>query len=261
MLNRRRPRLYLLKRKADAKLFIEKDIAMVEAHTGLKVLYYRTDNGGEFKNSQLTITFTSRGIQQEFTAPYQPDQNGALERTHRTIWGLTRAILHDSKLPAELWGEILMAVVFIWERSPHTALKGLTPFEVWHGHKPNISYFRHLGCRAHKLVPKAKFPKKLDGSGTPRLAKFNGPKEVIFDENVRLNPSSGWKLPHTSAMSRAIPAPEMVLPTSQLNRFQQTLATRPTSIEDHTAHIEAGNRATTQRELLDPIDGTTSSSQ
>jgi hypothetical protein len=37
------PTLYLLKRKADAKLFIEKDIAMAEAHTGLKVLCYCTE--------------------------------------------------------------------------------------------------------------------------------------------------------------------------------------------------------------------------
>jgi len=36
--------------------------------------------------------------------------------------------------------------VFILNRMPTKALKGKTPFEAWHGRKPNVSFLRTFGC-------------------------------------------------------------------------------------------------------------------
>ena len=268
----RRPRLYLLKRKSDATHWIKLDTAQVEAHTGLKVLYYRTDNGGEFRNKQLIIHFQKLGTQPEPTAPYSHEQVGVVERAHRTLWGLVRAVLHDSQLPLELWGEILRAVVYIWERSPQSALNGLSSYEVWHGHKPAIHYFRRLGCQVHKLIPKEKHPKKIDSRTkpcvlvgyeaeniyrlwNPSTGEIERAKEVLFDEDVRLKRSADHKLPSCSAMSAAIPAPEEVLPAKQLARLPQVPALEHTTTQDLTARIEGANRDQLQRDLdLSPAE-------
>ena len=35
---------------------------------------------------------------------------------------------------------------YLRNRAPTRALKGLTPYEAWHGHKPNVSHLREFGC-------------------------------------------------------------------------------------------------------------------
>ena len=34
----------------------------------------------------------------------------------------------------------------VWNRAPTWVLKGLTPYEAWHGHKPDVSHLREFGC-------------------------------------------------------------------------------------------------------------------
>ena len=74
---------------------------------------------------------------------------------------------------------------------------------------------------------------------------------MLFDESVRLRPSADWKLPVISAMTRAQPCPEMVLPSSQLAHWPQIDAMQSTHSENLKAHIEAGNKEVLQRELPD----------
>ena len=52
-------------------------------------------------------------------------------------------------MPAKFWGEAVTTVVFILNRAPTKALKGKTPFETWHGRKPNVSFLRTFGCVDH----------------------------------------------------------------------------------------------------------------
>jgi hypothetical protein len=45
--------------------------------------------------------------------------------------------------------------VFILNRAPTKALKGKTPFEAWHGRKPNVSFLRTFRCVGHVKNTKA----------------------------------------------------------------------------------------------------------
>ena len=45
----------------------------------------RSDNGTEFKNVRMEEYCDERGILQEFSAPYTPQQNGVAERKNRTL--------------------------------------------------------------------------------------------------------------------------------------------------------------------------------
>jgi hypothetical protein len=58
------------------------------------------------------------------------------------------------------WGEAVMTVVHLLNRSPTKALDGKTPYEAWHGRKPAVSHLRVFGCLA--LVKKLNHIDKID---------------------------------------------------------------------------------------------------
>jgi hypothetical protein len=67
------------------------------------------------------------------------------------------------KVPLELWGEAIMCATHVLNRTI-TSNKDVTPFELWRGCKPDVSYFRIFGSPAlthvldelrRKLDPKA----------------------------------------------------------------------------------------------------------
>lgn len=45
---------------------------------------------------------------------------------------------------------------YIQKRSPHRALDGITPFEVWCGKKPSVKHFKVFGCLAWARIPPQK---------------------------------------------------------------------------------------------------------
>ena len=61
-------------------------------------------------------------------------------------------MLHESCLPAMLWSEALASLVHVWNRCPTDTVDGVTPFELWHGHKLDVSYLRIWGCPAYVHV-------------------------------------------------------------------------------------------------------------
>lgn len=56
-------------------------------------------------------------------------------------------MLHDSSLPSFLWGEAVRHATYLKNRSPTRALDGKTPYEVFHGKKPDISNLHPWGCK------------------------------------------------------------------------------------------------------------------
>ena len=53
--------------------------ALVEKQYGHQIIKLRSDNGGEYVNNKLTTFCTKKGIQQQHTIPYTPQQNGVAE--------------------------------------------------------------------------------------------------------------------------------------------------------------------------------------
>lgn len=64
--------------------------------------------------------------------------------------------MHDSGQPKKLWCEAVQAAVFVINRSPTVALNKKTPYEMWYGHKPNMSKLHIWGSKAYSFIPKAK---------------------------------------------------------------------------------------------------------
>jgi transposase InsO family protein len=62
-----------------------------------KVKRIRSDNGTEFKNTQVKDYLDEEGIKHEFSAPYTPQQNGVAERKNRTLIEMARTMLDKYK--------------------------------------------------------------------------------------------------------------------------------------------------------------------
>ena len=54
--------------------------------------------------------------------------------------------------------------VFILNRAPTKALKSETPFEVWYGRKPSVSFLWTFGCISHVRKTKPVLTKLEDRS-------------------------------------------------------------------------------------------------
>ena len=86
-------------------------ILKVESLYKLKVRRIRSDNGTEFKNSQTYEFCNDKGILQEFSAPYTPQQNGVAERKNCTLIEAARSMLADSMLPVNFGMKQLLLLV------------------------------------------------------------------------------------------------------------------------------------------------------
>jgi transposase InsO family protein len=50
----------------------------------------KTDNGGEYTSNEFNHLCAEEGIKRELTVPYDPQQNGVVERKNRAIVGVAR---------------------------------------------------------------------------------------------------------------------------------------------------------------------------
>ena len=134
-----------------------------EAESGQKIRVLRTDNGGEFTVADFATYCAEQGIKRHFSAPHSPQQNGVVERRNQSVVAMARALLKQRGLPARFWGEAVMTAVHILNRSPTRALKGITPYEAWHGRSPTLGHMKVFGCVAY--TRKLSQLRKLDDRG------------------------------------------------------------------------------------------------
>jgi len=191
--------LQLLTSKSEAAEAIKKFKARAEAESSKKLRVLRTDRGGEFTSMEFAAYCAEEGVVRHHTAPYTPQHNGVVERRNQTVVGMARSMMKAKKMSAEFWGEAVTTTVFILNRAPTKALKGKTPFEAWHGRKPNVSFLRTFGCIGHVKNTKPHLGKLEDRSTPmvllgyeegskayrlydPKRGKVVISRDVVFDE-------------------------------------------------------------------------------
>ncbi|NBU34777.1 hypothetical protein EBS40_09225, partial [bacterium] len=157
---------YLLKSKESTVVLevLKRWLALAERQSERKLKVIRTDNGTEFKGA-VEDWLRDLGIQRQLTVPYSPQQNGRVERWHRTMGEGVRTMLLASGLPASTWGETLRHLTWVKNRVVHSALNpGKTPYEMWFGRKPDLSMLKTFGCMCSSLIPEP----AQDGKLSPR---------------------------------------------------------------------------------------------
>jgi transposase InsO family protein len=69
--------------------------ALVENQMGKKIRVLRIDNGDEYTSKEFMEFCAGEGIMRELIVPYNPLQNGVVERKNKAIVGVAKAMLHD----------------------------------------------------------------------------------------------------------------------------------------------------------------------
>jgi len=153
--------VYFIRRKSDIFEYFKEFRTMVEKQTGKCIKILRSDQGGEYKSKAFNIYCKSNGIQQQFTVPHTPQQNGVAERWNRTLVESARSMLQGKNISNSFWAEAVNTAVYLKNRCPTKQLVFKTPFEVLHDYKPDVSHFKVFGCTAFAHIPKAN-RRKLD---------------------------------------------------------------------------------------------------
>ncbi|XP_031256011.1 uncharacterized protein LOC116114004 [Pistacia vera] len=112
----------------------------------------RSDNGLEFFNKECHYLFLSKGIVHQSSCAYSPQQNGVVERKHRHIIAVARALKFQSNIPNNLWGYRVQTAVYLINRFPSSILKGISPFERFFGHPPSLDHINVFGCVAYATI-------------------------------------------------------------------------------------------------------------
>ena len=164
----------LLTHKSEVAAAMQETFNLLENQSDYKVKAIRTDNGGEYVSKELQAYFKAKGIVHETTMAYSPQQNGKAERLNRSLLTQVRAMLADSQLGESLWAEALMTANKLRILSPVSG-KEKTPWELFNGRQPDVSFLRPFGAKCYVLTPKEKRTSKLAPVSTPGKVVGFGP--------------------------------------------------------------------------------------
>ncbi|GJQ92315.1 retrotransposon protein, putative, ty1-copia subclass [Tanacetum coccineum] len=139
--------VYLLKHKHEVFETFKVFKNEVENQLGKTIKAIRSDRGGEYISQEFKDYLKANGIVQQLTPPYTPQHNGVSERRNRTLLDMVRSMMNLTTLPLSFWDYALESATRILNMVP-TKKVDKTPYELWYGKVPNLSYLKVWGCEA-----------------------------------------------------------------------------------------------------------------
>ncbi|MCO5599389.1 hypothetical protein L7F22_053491 [Adiantum nelumboides] len=218
--------VYFLKQKSQVFSCFKDHCSLVLRMHDLPVQVLRSDNGGEYVSRAFQQFCKSEGIQQQFSIPYTPQQNGVSERKIRTLVEVARAMILTAGLSKSYWEEAIATACYLQNRIPHASDPQRTPYFHWFGKVPNLEHVRVFGCSAYAVQPLAtrqkfdpasirmvfvgygdRFGVKAYRLYDPIQQKFHFARSVHFDETSLLSPQPGEEDSLTKPNPRLLPTP------------------------------------------------------
>ncbi|CAL8150570.1 unnamed protein product [Prunus armeniaca] len=189
---------FFMQHKSETQHLLTNFFSFVKTQFAASIANIRVDNGGEF--SSMKAFFQQNGTTYQHSCVYTPQQNGVVERKHRHILELARALRFQAHLPLRFWAECVLTVVHLINRLPPPLLSQQTPFERLYGKTPSYSHLKVFGCLAyatdvhvpHKFAPRAKHCVFLGypvGQKAYKLYdltthKFFTSRDIVFHETI-----------------------------------------------------------------------------
>ncbi|KAJ9558789.1 hypothetical protein OSB04_013403 [Centaurea solstitialis] len=138
--------VYLMRHKSEAFEKFKEYQNEVQNLLDKRIKFLRSDRGGEYLSDEFDNHLMECGIVSQLTPPYTPQMIGVSERRNRTLLDM---------------GHALETAAHILNRAPTKSVEK-TPYELWKGKKPNISFLKIWGCEVYvkrptseKLKPKS----------------------------------------------------------------------------------------------------------
>ncbi|GJX06750.1 retrotransposon protein, putative, ty1-copia subclass [Tanacetum coccineum] len=113
----------------------------VENQLGKTIKSLRSDRGGEYISQEFLDHLKEHEIIAHRTPPYTPQHNGVVERRNRTLLDMVHSMMSQTTLPKSFWDYALESAARILNMVP-TKKVDKTPYEIWHGQAPKLSYLK-----------------------------------------------------------------------------------------------------------------------
>lgn len=126
----------------------------------------RSYNSDEFLSSDCQKILNDFGIIHQRICLYSPQQNGMIERRHRSILQIVRSLIFQANLSTKFWGEAILHATYLLNRLPSSVINWKTPNEMLFKKSMDYKELKCLGCLCYSTIIK---PNKDKFS--PRVAK------------------------------------------------------------------------------------------
>ncbi|GJX93913.1 putative ribonuclease H-like domain-containing protein [Tanacetum coccineum] len=167
--------VFFLATKDETSGILKSFITGIENLVDHKVKVIRCDNGTGLKNKEMNLFSEMKGILRQYSVARTPQQNGVAERSNRILIEAVRTMLADSKSPTTFWAEAVNTACYVQNRVLVVKPHNKTPYELFHGRTPTLSFIRPFGCPVTIL-------NTLD-----HLGKFDGKADEGFFVGYSLN--------------------------------------------------------------------------
>ncbi|GKF63223.1 retrotransposon protein, putative, ty1-copia subclass, partial [Tanacetum coccineum] len=117
----------------------------VENQLGKTIKSLHSNRGGEYMSQEFLDHLKDHGIIAYRTPPYTPQHNSVSERRNKTLLDMVQSMMSQTTLPKSFWDYALKTAARILNMVPTKKVEK-TPYEVWHGQTPKLSYLKVWGC-------------------------------------------------------------------------------------------------------------------
>ena len=118
----------------------------VENHRNKNKSFYDMIAEVKYLSYEFGLQLKQCEIVSLLTPPGTPQCNGVSERRNRTLLDMVRSMMSLTDLPLSFWGYALETAAFTLNRAPSKSVE-TTPYELWFGKKPKLSFLKILGLR------------------------------------------------------------------------------------------------------------------
>ncbi|GJW84603.1 putative ribonuclease H-like domain-containing protein, partial [Tanacetum coccineum] len=167
--------VFFLATKDETGGILKSFITGIENLVDHKVKVIRCDNGTEFKNKEMNQFCEIKGILRQFSVARTPQQNRVAERRNKTLIEAAKTMLADSKLLTTFWAEADNTACYVQNKVLVVKPHNKTPYELFHGKTPTLSFMRPFGCPVTIL------------NTIDHLGKFDGKADEGFFVGYSLN--------------------------------------------------------------------------
>ena len=118
-----------------------------------------TNHSSEFDKLQFGSFCEQHGMSYNLSGPFISQSNEIVERTHRKLRKMSRAMLDEQSIPQKFWCHALDMATYIFNRVYMNKFINKTPYEILRNRKPSLEYFRVFGCKVFILNTKVHLTK------------------------------------------------------------------------------------------------------